>query len=422
MSYKEKYNKAFFVIYASFLFVLPLYEAPKNALFGILILSVISCWLNNKCRQTFEIKIDKLDAVLFLMLASAILSALVNWPLNEGFKGVRDVLFFSLLGIISNHINFNTKQITTIAFVIMLSCIAGVLISFYQITVGAERFVTLHSVGSYPSSSMYFASCVFIAVGLYFTNNSTSKIRMIAALLGGIIFIALLLSGSRGGSLGFIVAVLVLLLATFRFHNVKLKNILIGVLFLSIIVSVVFYSGKMNPRFVKNTQEAIEQLESGKFNKNDGVRLENWRLAITVFQNSESKVFGIGPQEFAWIDREAIEYIPLFWEDFNSDWELTHAHNQFFDKLVEEGLLGLSALLLFYIYGGYLIMSMRHNRVVVGWTWYAALGSLVVVFVAGSFNQPFSNEVATLVIVLVALLNTRMRTIESDREMIAKNL
>jgi len=413
MNIQEKHNKALFIIYASFLFVLPLYEAPKNALFIILVFAVIGCVANKKCRKTFDLKLNGLDVVLLLMLAAAILSTLVNWPLNEGVKGIRDVLFFSVIGIISNHIRFNTKQLQIIALVFMLSCIAGVLISFYQIMIGAERFVVLHSVGSYPSSSMYFASCVFIAIGLYFTTSLSSKKRMVAAIFGVLILIALLLSGSRGGVLGFAIAMLVLLAATFRAPKIQPKIIVIGVLLLPVVISVAFFAAKMNPGFMKKTQEAVEQLESGEFNKNDGVRFENWRLAITVFESAESKLFGIGPNEFAWIDREDINYEPYFWKDFNSGWELTHAHNLFLDKLVEEGVLGLSGLLLFFIYAGFLVIRNRESKTAIGWTWYATLGSLVVVCVAGSFNQPFSNEVATLVVILVALFSSRIRGINS---------
>jgi len=71
--------------------------------------------------------------------------------------------------------------------------------------------------------------------------------------------------------------------------------------------------------------------------------------------------------------------------------------------LVEEGFLGLAAMLLFF---GIVILGFVrdiHSSQQTSWKWYAGVGALVVPCVAGLFGTPWYQEHALLAMMVLAL-------------------
>ncbi|HEX4798214.1 MAG TPA: hypothetical protein VFV04_02895 [Burkholderiales bacterium] len=83
--------------------------------------------------------------------------------------------------------------------------------------------------------------------------------------------------------------------------------------------------------------------------------------------------------------------------------KLAHAHNMFLNKLVEEGIFGLIAMLAFFVFPARaLFRDWRADRWK-NWLWLSGMGALVVPVVSGSVNTPWYNEHALLAMIVLAL-------------------
>jgi len=123
-------------------------------------------------------------------------------------------------------------------------------------------------------------------------------------------------------------------------------------------------------------------------------------VGIAQVMQGNKLLFGVGPRNFSGIELSKLR----FDEPLNLPGnKLTHAHNMFLNKLVEEGIFGLIALLTFFLFPARaLVRDWRAYRWK-NWLWLSGMGALVVPIVSGSFGTPWYNEHALLAMIILAL-------------------
>jgi O-antigen ligase len=396
-----------FYLVAAFLFFLPIGEAPKNLMIFLIIgyaLYSIAVPFNEIWEKLGRIK--PYDWILLFILFSALLSTLVNWPLGNGLKGFRDVLTYTVIGIFVYHAKFSKNQLLLLLLVLLGSVNLGLVYGYWELYSGAAERLALDSVGSVTTSAIFLAMSTSILLGMLISGVIRKTFNEIILIISFVFFIvSLFVMGSRGSIVGFLSAIL-LLLPVLLFLRSRRGGYIIGLIVIALTLSVSLVSLDIGKSRVMNKLEmAVEQAGSGEFGKNDGKRFEFWRLAIHQILQAKHHLVGIGPREFNAIDVVALEYTPKYYPEFNENTRLTHAHNMFLNKWVEEGLLGVLGLVsLFVLVAKYLWSDLiRHNIQKAGFLWFAVLGSTVSIITAGSFNTPFINENAVLFIVLVSM-------------------
>jgi len=134
--------------------------------------------------------------------------------------------------------------------------------------------------------------------------------------------------------------------------------------------------------------------------ESDSERISHWRVGIAQVTQGNTLLFGVGPRNFSGITLGKLHFDkPL---NFTRN-TLTHAHNMFLNKLVEEGIFGLIAILAFFLFPARaLVRDWRADRWKT-WLWLSSMGALVVPIVSGSFGTPWYNEHALLAMVIFAM-------------------
>ncbi|MBN4082048.1 hypothetical protein JYT10_00910, partial [Beggiatoa alba] len=137
------------------------------------------------------------------------------------------------------------------------------------------------------------------------------------------------------------------------------------------------------------------------FSQNDAFRFKHWELSIAQYKYSDKKLFGVGPRNHPSID---IEELSRRSTSFHSEpFEKPHAHNMYLTKLSEEGLLGLTILILLLVFSLSKLYSHRKQNKDPQWLFIAGFGALVIPCIAGIFYAPYRREVAWVSILFIAL-------------------
>ena len=86
--------------------------------------------------------------------------------------------------------------------------------------------------------------------------------------------------------------------------------------------------------------------------------------------------------------------------------KFSHAHNLFLTQLIEQGIVGLLAMLYFFLLVLLKIISIwradpDHSP---GWAWYGGIGGFAIPIIAGLFNTPFYQEHAMLAMLVMGMM------------------
>ncbi len=169
---------------------------------------------------------------------------------------------------------------------------------------------------------------------------------------------ASIFSGSRGGWLFLPVAAAILLIHL-RKNNTfySLKNILLSITLLSIAVFLLINNTKFTDRIDKASKEVTSYITKNTDvvgSTSVGLRIEMWKAAILAFH--DSPYIGIGPGAFdVHLKRLAEEGIvnklaaeAIYRKQVQAPH--THAHNEYLNTLATRGLLGISTIILVFIF------------------------------------------------------------------------
>jgi len=390
-----------FPLLCMLLLALPILEAPKNLALALFILIRVARAI---AERTFSFRsLEPVElAVLGLILVAAA-STFVNWPFPNGDKGLKDVLSYSIVFLIVYRERYTHAQKYLLAVMVAAGVAVGLIWGVVEIMQGKRSFLELHSVGVVTHSSIYVGVVLVMAVGMaLFAHDDPStgdKGRRIHEgrywwAVAALLMLGLFAMASRGGILATGVALL-LALSLLKRRDLWIAVPLLVVLCVATVSMLpnVFDQGRIVSR-------VTQMLFQRKLPESDSERISNWRVGIAQVTQGNTLLFGVGPRNFSGIELSKLR----FEEPLNlSGNKLTHAHDMFLNKLVEEGVLGLTAMLAFFAFPARaLIRDWRADRWK-NWLWLSGMGALVVPIVSGSFGTPWYNEHAWLAMIIIAL-------------------
>ena len=378
------------------LFVLPTLESPKT----LALLLYVMVWAGRHASWTglSRFRPDRIELVLLAMLTVGLISTVMNWPFPNGSKGIRDTLQYVVLFMCIYRAGYSETQQRLLGYAIVLGVLVGLAYGVLEVLQGTRNQLEFHSAGVVTQSSIYLGIAAvtgigFIIAALHGQGSGGWKLWFWVAVTVAMI-IGLFAMGSRGSMIAFVIIVFLLLVIM---KEKRLWYATAIVLVAAVASAIILPPSFQSSRPYTKLEQAVTQK---KMPAGDQERMHVWRVAMAHFKRGEHPWFGVGPKNFHFIDATAVA-LPEQLQP--GGFRLTHAHNMFLNKLVEEGIFGLGALLLFLGLVAASLMRRARSSGLHRWTWIAAIGALLMPAIAGSFNTPFYQEHALLAMAVLAM-------------------
>ena len=374
--------------------VLPNLEAPKNLFVALLVVT----WIAHRivARDVAWRRPDAIETALLLLLASTALSTALNWPFPNELKGLKDVGFQCVVfWIVYSALRDESRQVR-LAAMIAIGTVVGLAWGAGEVLTNQEARLQFHSAGTVTQSAIYLGTAFVtsLAIAARIDLDAPGRSRQLLWWAGAALMMAgLFLMGSRGPLAATILASFALSLAVGR------RGVTFGLIGL-VVASIGLTAGLSTQFDREGALNKTRALLSGELAQADRDRFENWRIAFAHLKRGEDLVFGIGPRNFGSIDYRAMTFEPPLAIAPKS---LNHAHNLFLTKLVEEGIVGLLALVGFFALVVFTLARDALGRDRLRWQWFAAFGAIAVPVVAGTVNTPWYQEHALLAMMLLGM-------------------
>jgi O-antigen ligase len=343
-----------------------------------------------------------------LYLLATLTSTLVNWPIENGFKGFLDEFRFCTLFLCLYSASYTEKEYRQIAVLVIVGVLGGLAYGLVEFLLNFRIDFQFHSAGILTQSSIYLGIGILLNIGLVLDNknnprglNNFLKIALLIQL------IALVYMGSRGSMLA--VAIVVALLAIL---NLRIRTIMAWLAGLTASVLLVTTLIQIFPDNVFS-KDIINQYSVDRIKKSDSQRMLAWEVAFAKLATGEDLLWGIGPRNYTSIkDMDFIKHS----EKLSQMKKYTHAHNLFLTQTIEQGIIGLLALLYFFLLVFIRIIKtwqIAPNRKP-AWAWYGGIGGLSIPIIAGMFNTPFYQEHAMLAMLVMGMMFAITERVSSD--------
>jgi O-antigen ligase len=225
-------------------------------------------------------------------------------------------------------------------YIVYLLAIAGTVgvafTSYYGIYETIERY-------NWPINALPYATiCSVVAIVSLSFLLSTKAHRLITSYALFMSILAILLSESRGVFIAVIFASLLISVLFIARNRITKKTLI--VVCLGISISSIIAWPLVETR-IQKTQYELSQIQQSNLNTSFGLRLQFWQMTPDLV--SKSPIIGIGGNLTEAID--ALYAEGLASKDAHN-FRPAHMHNQFIDKLVKNGIIGLALLLLILLY------------------------------------------------------------------------
>lgn len=402
LSYGHAQDRVAFGLLAVLLFVLPILEVPKTVAAWLFI--VVSWW--GASSRDAGRRPGTFRWALLAVVAASLVSTAINWPFPNKAKGLYDTAVFAAVGWGAYRRRWTDEQVRWLAWAAVAGVVVGIVWSANDVVRGRDLALRLHSVGMYPSSSIYLGIILMTAVSLSVGDARRRWWRI----LSGILFVALLLMGSRGGILAAVLAGGAwLLLVRPRRVWLTVAAVAAGALVVAALPNTL-----QQQRALHALQEMTALIINRHLDDGDTLRATMWRIGAAQVVRGDSPWFGVGPRNFSSLDpsRLGVERPTA-----TAGVPVIHAHNLFLTKAAEEGWIGLAAFLFMLgVVAHRLARDWRAGRAR-DWRWGAAWGALVIPAAAGSFNTPFYQEHAMLAMIWFGLYLGRSASVTGPEEM-----
>ncbi|MFZ5875339.1 MAG: O-antigen ligase family protein [Nitrospirota bacterium] len=378
-------ERASFWLLAALLFVLPLQEVPKTVAAWLFI---VASWWGPSSRADAW-KLDPFEWALLGVVTASLASTALNWPFPNKAKGLYDTAVYAAVGWRVYRRRWTEEEARWLATAATAGVLVGVAWGALDVVRGRDAALRLHSVGMYPSSSMYLGIVLMITVSLSVSDVRRWWWRLISiAFLG-----SLLLMGSRGGVLAaaLVVGAWFLLVRPVRMW-VAVAAAAAGAVLLAVMPNTF------------GQQRAVDKvaalIANRHLDESDQHRVTMWRLGAAQVIRGGSPWFGIGPRNFPSIDpsRLGVERPAA-----TANVPIAHPHNLFLTKAAEEGLVGLAAFVSLLAVVAHQLARDWFAGLARDWQWGAAWGALLIPTIAGSFNTPWYQEHALLAMIWFGL-------------------
>ena len=341
---------------------------------------------------------EPVNLAITLYLLITLISTLVNWPFENGLKGFHDEFRFTTLFLCLYSAGYSAREYRQIALLIIVGVLGGLVYGLVEFLLQMRTDFQFHSAGIVTQSSIYLGIAILLNAGLLLDKNNTpDKLRTFLKLSLLIQIVALVYMGSRGSMLAIALTFILLTILT-----LNIRTVIAWVAGLSVII--VLFSAVIqifpDSVFSKDifTQYSIERIK-----ESDSQRLAAWQIAIAKLSTGKDLAWGVGPRNYKVINK--MEFVTGN-DKFMQMKKYSHAHNLFLTQLIEQGIIGLLAMLYFFFLVLLKIITIwrtdpDHSP---GWAWYGGIGGFAIPIIAGMFNTPFYQEHAMLAMLVMGMM------------------
>lgn len=391
-------------ILTGLLFFLPLFEAPKNVLWG----AFVCLWLARAVSGRAGwggVWSHWRDLPFLLLPASVALACLLAAPFPANWDELNDVLRYSVTGWLLARSRLADRDWPRLVAALLAGTVAATLLGWWRWQIGGTtQFLQLNSVGHTNHSAIFLAMTALIALGALVTFWQRLALAGRAGLVLTSLGLALSVAfgESRGALLSYLVGTLALL---WQLPPKRWRARLAAAFALSLVVALVW-----NNYLIDKT---VRQWQGQTPTTASSFRLEMMRTALTAVE--QHPLTGVGPGNFSvltaaqltqWLSAEGRSY------DASLYFHASHAHNLYFNTLAERGLLGVAVLLILALAW---LKGLRDARLDAGHehtprqslVWTVGWAGFVGVFVAGLFNTTLHSEHGMLAMMALGLLLSR---------------
>tara|TARA_B100000780_G_scaffold52847_2_gene32803 strand:- start:2833 stop:4101 length:1269 start_codon:yes stop_codon:yes gene_type:complete len=260
---------------------------------------------------------------------------------------------------------------------------------------GGIRARSMDYIGLSANINITSFSIVFkLPIVFYFLNktNNTLK-RIVLFLLLVATFFLIFILGTRGALLGMIICLSIYIFDLFK-NNLGLKNKIKSgsIIFFALIVSTVFNLIVLKDSSSKNVLSRAATISLSTQDGSINQRLRYYKQGITQFINNPFVPIGLGNWKLNSIGYDK--------NNINGYTIPYHAHNDFIQILVEQGLLGMFFYIMIYL--SILVFIIKHKILNSYDTRYVAFLTMILVFLLDSMiNFPLSRPINQIQIMLV---------------------
>ncbi|MEZ9172486.1 O-antigen ligase family protein [Vibrio cyclitrophicus] len=247
----------------------------------------------------------------------------------------------------------------------------------------------------YMNPIPYSTACALLAViSFSLLLESARKKEAIITLSAFLFYLPpIVLSETRGIWLAFSLSLVLLSIIKLKMTRPSNKSIL---LITAAVIAILFsgfmtFKDNISHRYEKTIYE-IEKIKNNNYNTSIGLRLKMWSLAPDLFE--KKPILGHG-QEHREILKGKLKEKEISKRLFH--FASSHYHNQYIDKMVKFGSIGLILLMSILIYP---LITLRNLK---PFEMYIVIGSTSLFFIAGLTDVPF-NHAQTLTLYLLFLV------------------
>ncbi|MEZ9678473.1 O-antigen ligase family protein [Vibrio splendidus] len=215
----------------------------------------------------------------------------------------------------------------------------------------------------------------------------------------------IILSETRGIWLAFTLSIFIIIVAKCIKNPPSRKYILFTFIFTAILTSTgaFLFKDKISDRY-KQTIYEIKKIQSDDYSTSVGLRLQMWMLAPELIK--QKPILGHG-QEQREILKDKLEHSEISRPLYH--YASAHYHNQFLDKMVKSGVVGLIFLILLLLYPLVMIKKSPPSDA------YILIGFVSLFSIAGLTDVPFNHpQPLMLYLLFLVPICSRCKRVSND--------
>ncbi|MFN6961430.1 MAG: O-antigen ligase family protein, partial [Rhodocyclaceae bacterium] len=338
--------------------LVPLFEKqPVNAIAASFTLSVF-VWLASTKRSSLG-KWDAIDWSVLALLLSALLSTAFGWRGSGSHQGIAEAISHCSLFLYLRYGRHEESALRRLAFALVAGAILASLLTLLNREPGVP--FQLPGIRGSIRTALYLGISSMLCIGLAL--HSKSFKRFIGLVLAVLLTVMVFATSSRAVTVGFGLCLVAGMIAHFR------RRALWPILFGTIVMAFAFalQPSSTVDQSKDKIRELIELVGERKISPNDQSRIEIWRASWAWIKQGEHIWFGIGPRNYPLIDKDQLELDPPL--QFEQTRKSAHAHNLFLTRYIEQGLVGLTAVIVWIVLiARHLLHDAFHRHT--SWAWW----------------------------------------------------
>ncbi|MFM2606170.1 O-antigen ligase family protein [Vibrio chagasii] len=248
---------------------------------------------------------------------------------------------------------------------------------YFNLYIGMERDA------GYINPIPYATACALISIIAFsiLLDNPSLKEKLLPLVSFLISLPPIILSEARGIWLAFSLSIFFILIAKCIKNPPSKSKVLLSFVFTAVLTSTgaFLFKEKINERYEKTIYE-IERIQSNDYSTSIGLRLKMWMLVPELIK--QKPILGHG-QEQREILRSKLKRGEISHQLFY--FASAHYHNQFLDKMVKSGVIGLTLVI------GLLIYPLMIVKKLPSLDTYIVIGLVSLFFIAGLTDVPFNH-------------------------------